>query len=238
MRSRIESLRSRERRRVMATSSAGARQEVLQRIRTALGGTRADAEVIEGEWAAIDREYRRRGELDSAAVLDELEDRLRDYDAHVERVSAGELRGKIADVLTARGLRTLVVPAGLQQSLGSELPDGFEFVEDKGFAAQELDRFEGIVTGCTVAISQTGTLILQDVPGQGRRAPTLVPDYHLCVVWAGDVVETVPEAICRLQPTAELATTFISGPSATADIEMTRIKGVHGPRFLDVVLVV
>ena len=102
----------------------------------------------------------------------------------------------------------------------------------------ELDRFGGVITGCTVAISQTGTLILQDVPGQGRRAPTLVPDYHLCVVRGEDVVETVPEAMRRLQRTATLATTFVSGPSATADIEMTRIKGVHGPRFLDVVLVV
>ena len=96
---------------------------------------------------------------------------------------------------------------------------------------------EGVLTGCTLAISQTGTLVLQTVPGQGRRAPTLVPDYHLCVVKAEDVVETVPEAMGRLQPTAFLATTFVSGPSATADIEMTRIKGVHGPRFLDVILI-
>jgi L-lactate dehydrogenase complex protein LldG len=109
---------------------------------------------------------------------------------------------------------------------------------DTGLTATELDHFEGVVTGCTVAISQTGTLILQTVPGQGRRAPTLVPDYHLCVVMADDVVETVPEAMDRLQPTASLATTFVSGPSATADIEMTRIKGVHGPRFLDVVVIV
>lgn len=222
----------------MATSSAEARQEVLRRIRAALGGPRAGAEVIEGEWAGIDRRYRRRGELDQPGVLDELEDRLRDYDAHVERVTQSELRRKIGELLTARGLRTLVVPKGLEEALGAELPEGFDFVQDQAFTAPELDRFEGVITGCTVAISQTGTLILQDVPGQGRRAPTLVPDHHLCVVRAEDVVETVPEAMDRLQPTAALPTTFISGPSATADIEMTRIKGVHGPRFLDVVLVV
>jgi len=87
-----------------------------------------------------------------------------------------------------------------------------------------------------MAIAETGTVILQSVPGQGRRAVTLVPDYQLCVVREEDVVETVPEAMARLQETAELPTTFFSGPSATADIEMTRIKGVHGPRYLDVVL--
>lgn len=220
----------------MATNAAGARDEVLRRIRAALGGARPEVEVIESEWAGIERDYRRRGELDGASVLDEFEDRLRDYDAHMERVLPDGLTGKIAELLAARGVRTLVVPEGLEQALGAKLPDGFDFVEDKAFAAADLDRFEGVVTGCTVAISQTGTLILQDVPGQGRRAATLVPDYHLCVVRAQDVVETVPEAMDRLRPTAALATTFVSGPSATADIEMTRIKGVHGPRFLDVVL--
>jgi L-lactate dehydrogenase complex protein LldG len=93
------------------------------------------------------------------------------------------------------------------------------------------------VTECTVAIAETGTSVLQNTAGQGRRAVSLVPDYHLCVVKLEDVVETVPEAMDRLAATASLATTFISGPSATADIEMTRIKGVHGPRFLDVILV-
>ena len=218
--------------------ASSAREEVLRRIRTALGGAAADTEVIESGWAGIERKYRRRGEFDHPAVLDQLEDRLRDYDAHVERATSAELTSKIAELLKARGVRTLVIPEALEQVLGAKLPDGFEFAEDQVFSAAELDRFEGVITGCTVAISETGTLILQDVPGQGRRAPTLVPDYHLCVVRAEDVVETVPEAIARLQPTASLATTFVSGPSATADIEMTRIKGVHGPRFLDVILVV
>ncbi len=95
---------------------------------------------------------------------------------------------------------------------------------------------DGVMTGATVAIAETGTVVLQNTTGQGRRAVTLVPDYHLCVVRVQDVVETVPEAIAQLERTAELATTFVSGPSATADIEMTRIKGVHGPRFLDVIL--
>jgi L-lactate dehydrogenase complex protein LldG len=95
---------------------------------------------------------------------------------------------------------------------------------------------DGVMTGATLAIAETGTVVLQNAAGQGRRVVTLVPDYHLCVVRVKDVVETVPEAFGRLEATAELATTFVSGPSATADIEMTRIKGVHGPRFLDVIL--
>jgi L-lactate dehydrogenase complex protein LldG len=211
---------------------------VLRRIRTALGCPVSQGDLIESEWAGIDRRYRRGGELGRLAVLNQLEDRLRDYDAHVERAASGELTEKIAELLRARGVRKLVIPGGLEQALGTKLPDGFEFTEDRAFAAPELDRFEGVITGCTVAISETGTLILQDVPGQGRRAPTLVPDYHLCIVRAEDIVQTVPQAMDRLRPTASLATTFVSGPSATADIEMTRIKGVHGPRFLDVILVV
>lgn len=221
----------------MASSTTGAREEVLQRIRAALGRASTDVELIEGEWAGIDRNYRRVGELSSAGVLEELEDRLRDYDAHLERVVLPELTTKIAELLTARSIRRVVVPEGLTEAIGTALPGGFEFIEDHGLTAAELDQMDGVLTGCTVAISQTGTLILQTVAGQGRRAPTLVPDYHLCVVKAQDVIETVPEAVTRLEATASLATTFVSGPSATADIEMTRIKGVHGPRFLDVILV-
>ena len=221
----------------MKTDATPARDEVLRRIRTALGSPSTDRELIESHWAGINRNYRRKGELARPAMLDEFEDRLRDYDAHVERTGLADLTGKIGALLRARGVHRLVVPAGLSDSLGVPLPDGIDFVTDHALSAVELDRLDGVITGCTVAIAQTGTLILQNVTGQGRRAPTLVPDYHLCVVREDDVVETVPEAFARLKPTATLATTFISGPSATADIEMTRIKGVHGPRFLDVILV-
>jgi L-lactate dehydrogenase complex protein LldG len=155
----------------------------------------------------------------------------------VARVKAGEVSAQIGRFLAERGKRRLVVPAGLTEALGESLPAGFEFAVDEGMTNAELDTFEGVVTASTVAIAETGTVVLQHVPGQGRRAPTLIPDYHLCVVRAADVVETVPEAMARLAGTASLATTFFSGPSATADIEMTRIKGVHGPRFLDVIVV-
>jgi L-lactate dehydrogenase complex protein LldG len=167
-------------------------------------------------------------------VLELLEDRLRDYDARVVRVGYAEVADGAAKMLGERRVRRMVVPAGLATEW---LPGGVEFVVDEGLAATELDGVDGVMTGATLAIAETGTVVLQNVAGQGRRAVTLVPDYHLCVVRMEDVVETVPEAMDRLQATAGLATTFVSGPSATADIEMTRIKGVHGPRFLDVILV-
>jgi L-lactate dehydrogenase complex protein LldG len=168
-------------------------------------------------------------------VLELLEDRLRDYDATVVRCERDGVARSVAGMLSERGKRRLVVvPAGF---VPEWLPVGFEFVVDEELPAMELDGVDGVVTGSTVAIAETGTVVLQNVAGQGRRAATLVPDYHLCLVRVEDVVETVPEALDRLRGTSGLATTFVSGPSATADIEMTRIKGVHGPRFLDVILI-
>jgi L-lactate dehydrogenase complex protein LldG len=215
-----------------------ARAEVLRRVRAAIGpGAGAGAVAVAEEWGAIPRRYRRAASMGREEILEMLEDRLRDYDATVVRVAAGEVSAAIGRMLRERGKTRVVVPVGLGEWLGGGLLEGIEFVTDEGMGAAELDGFEGVVTGSTVAIAETGTIVLQNVPGQGRRAATLVPDYHLCVVRAEDVVETVPEAMDRLAGMAELATTFVSGPSATADIEMTRIKGVHGPRFLDVVLV-
>jgi L-lactate dehydrogenase complex protein LldG len=218
-------------------ASVSSREEVVRRIRAAIGSPSSDAAAIDAEWEAVPRNYKQTALHEREAILELLEDRLRDYDANVVRAKAGEVGREIARVLAERGKRRVVVPAGLAEALGEPLPVGFEFVVDQGFTPAELDGFEGVVTASTAAIAETGTIMLQNVPGQGRRAPTLVPDYHLCVVRAADVVETVPEAIARLRTTAALATTLISGPSATADIEMTRIKGVHGPRFLDVILV-
>ena len=218
--------------------TASARAEVLRRIRSALGDVpRIDESAIHAEWEAIPRNYIRSATRSHEAILELLEDRLRDYEATVVRAQFGAVGAQIARMLSDRNLRRLVVPAGLAEAVGEPLPAGFEFLTDSDFSSAELDAFDGVVTAATLAIAETGTLVLQNLPGQGRRAPTLVPDYHLCIVRATDVVETVPEAFARLAPTAGLATTFISGPSATADIEMTRIKWVHGPRTLEVILV-
>ena len=203
-----------------------ARDEVLARIRAAVAPVAPASEL-----ASVS--YRERGQLATPAVLDLLADRLADYQAVVRRATTATLAATIAAALEQRGARRLVVPPGLDLPL----PDWAEVTIDDALSAAELDSLDAVITRAAVAIADTGTIILDGSAGQGRRAISLVPDYHLCVVRVEDVVETVPEAMDRLQATAGLATTFVSGPSATADIEMTRIKGVHGPRFLDVILV-
>jgi L-lactate dehydrogenase complex protein LldG len=210
-----------------------ARTEVLRRIRAAKGGI-ATADKANAEWSAIDRSYRRQATRSREAILELLIDRLQDYDARVLESIHVDVRTAAAGMLKDRKANRMVIPAGLPAEW---LPDGVQFVVDECLPATELDHVDGVMTAATLAIAETGTVLLQNVPGQGRRAATLVPDYHLCIVRAEDVVETVSEAFARLHSTARLATTFVSGPSATADIEMTRIKGVHGPRFLDVILV-
>jgi L-lactate dehydrogenase complex protein LldG len=160
--------------------------------------------------------------------------RLREYDAGVSRVSKEEISFEVSRTLNARGCKRIVIPDGVPLSW---LPDGFGFETAADFDNYQLDRMDGVLTGCTIAIAETGSIVLQHASAQGPRVLSLVPDYHLCVVFADQVVETVPESFAQLEATSSLPTTFFSGPSATADIEMTRIKGVHGPRFLDVVLV-
>ena len=215
------------------TVTNSSRAEVLRRIRAANGGA-SNAAGAHISWQGIPRAYTQAGSRDRNSVLQLLEDRLIDYDAHVSHTMSAGIAQSIAQTLAGRGARRIVIPAGLNPQW---LPSGVDFVVDDGLTATTLDAFDGVLTAATLAIAETGSFVLQNVHGQGRRAITLVPDYHLCIIRAEDVVETVPEALRRLQPTAHLATTFVSGPSATADIEMTRIKGVHGPRSLDVILI-
>jgi L-lactate dehydrogenase complex protein LldG len=177
--------------------------------------------------------YRTRGDLGGERLLDLLADRLTDYRAAVRRAAPAELAAAVAAALADRGARRVVVPPGL------DLPalPGVEVVVDDGLSAQELDALDGVITGVAVAIAETGTVVLDGSPDQGRRAITLVPDYHLCIVRAEQVVELVPEAVARLEPQAGRPLTWISGPSATSDIELSRVEGVHGPRTLELILV-
>jgi len=201
-----------------------ARDEVLGRIRTALGPDRDAAPVPDG--------YRTHAGHGPAELLDLLAERLSDYRAIVRRAEPAALLDTIAVALAERGARRLVVPPGLD--LPGDVP-GVELAEDHGLSARELDGFDGVITTAAVAIADTGTIILDGSAGQGRRALSLIPDYHLCLVQAGQVVGLVPEAVARLRPDRPL--TWISGPSATSDIELDRVEGVHGPRTLDVILI-
>jgi L-lactate dehydrogenase complex protein LldG len=195
--------------------AVSARDEILGRIRSALDG----APVAE----PVPRDYRR----STGAGVELLVERLLDYKAEVRRVAPAELAAAVEG--ECRG-RRIVVPPGLPAGWR---PSGA--VEDEGFTARELDTFDGAVTGCTLAIAETGTLVLSAGPAEGRRALTLVPDLHVCVVLQEQIVDTVPAAFDRLDATRPL--TFVSGPSATSDIELNRVEGVHGPRRLHVLIV-
>jgi L-lactate dehydrogenase complex protein LldG len=211
-----------------------AREEVLSRIRAALG---ADApsppDFGTDRLPQAGPAYRSLGRLDQPRLLDLLAERLADYRASVRRAAPDGLAAEVAAALAGRGARRVVVAAGLALAL----PPDVEGVADDGLSPQDLDAVDGVITGAAVAIAETGTIVLDGSPGQGRRAITLVPDYHLCLVRAHQVVELVPEAVARLAAGAARPLTWISGPSATSDIELSRVEGVHGPRTLEVILV-
>jgi len=208
-----------------------AREEILKSVRAAKGASSVEAAAA--AYAGIERTYQSTAQLTSKEILHLFEERLRDYDANVYRVAVSSVGTTVTEILRSRNVHRVLVPEGLSP----EWQQGAEFIVDRGFSSAELDSFSSVMTTATLGIAETGTIVLQTTPGQGRRAVTLVPDYHLCILPADRVVETVVEAMRLLEPTKDLPTTFFSGPSATADIEMTRIKGVHGPRFVDVVLV-
>jgi len=208
---------------------SAARDEVLTRIRAALADGPSDRPVV--------RDYRREGSLDAPQLVALLRERVLDYKAGVQLTTSAALPAVVAATLAQRGLRRVAVPAGLDPSWLSGTTD-IEWVHDSPenpVSAAQLDAVDGTVTASAVAIAETGTIVLDGSPGHGRRLLTLVPDYHLCVVHSGAIVQTVPEAVRRLDATRPQ--TWISGPSATSDIELQRVEGVHGPRTLDVVVV-
>ena len=209
---------------------SSARDEILERIRDAMGGS---TPAREADYDAIPRNYVRQGSLDVDARLELLVDRLHDYGATVFHSQEGEVATAVAAALRASGKMSLLIPRDLPRAW---LPDGFHFFRE-GASYQEVDASEGVLTDCALAIAATGSIVLRHSAGEARRALSLIPDYHLCVVFAGQVVETVPEGIQQMKAFANIPITTISGPSATADIEMIRVKGVHGPRTFDVILV-
>jgi L-lactate dehydrogenase complex protein LldG len=216
-------------------SATDGREAILARIRAAnaaAGVPASTADAADRELRSLDLDYNRTGRLSLCERTDLFCQRLIEYDAHVELVPPADVSATVAHLLQARGATRLVRPARFPAAWA---PAGIRWIDADTADFAALDSSDGVITAATVAIAATGTLVLQHGPGQGRRAVTLLPDYLLCIVEAAQIVETVPEAFDRLDPVRP--TTFISGPSATADIEMTRIKGVHGPRFLDVIVV-
>jgi L-lactate dehydrogenase complex protein LldG len=206
---------------------ADSREVVLGRIRAALSDKPAS------DWPpSVRRDYARA--RDVGDVVELFARRVADYRAVVHRVRAAALPSQIEKSLRARGARNMVAPA--------DLPGWWRVAEvvwsldapARPLPRTTLDRSDGVLTGCAVAIAETGTIVLDAGEAQGRRALTLLPDYHLCVVEAAQIVGTVPEALALLDPARPL--TFISGPSATSDIELDRVEGVHGPRNLEVVV--
>lgn len=203
------------------------KEAILSRIRSAL----ADAP----ELPPVERHYRQTTQQARAEVLEEFVEIVTDYKADLQRCKETELKDAISVRLKERNISSLLVPSGFP----NEILEGLSVVRDTNLSAGKLDKIDGVLTGCAVAVAQTGTIVLDGSPDQGRRALTLVPDYHLCIVKAEQVVGLVPEAVERLSPAIKSGRplTFISGPSATSDIELSRVEGVHGPRTLDVILV-
>lgn len=209
----------------MVGEPMSSRDRILSRVRAAL------SDVPRGESPEdfeIPRAYDR--SRSGPDVVELLVNRLVDYKAEVHE--APDVATAVAEALHRRGARRLAAPDAIPVEW---LGDAEAVRDDPSLSAAELDALDGVITGCAVAIAETGTIVLNAGPDQGRRALTLVPDYHLCVVRRDQIVRTVPEALERLDPSTPL--TWISGPSATSDIELNRVEGVHGPRTLEVLVV-
>jgi L-lactate dehydrogenase complex protein LldG len=204
------------------------REEILARVRAATADIAAVADVP--------RRYtppgRGPGHADEA-LISLFTERASDYRATVHHCRFDEIAKVIADAVAARGARRIGVPRGFPERWSALLADPVP--DDPPLDVAALDALDGVVTTCAVAIAETGTIVLDTSPGQGSRAFTLVPDYHLAVVSTEQIVAAVPDAVAALDPTRPL--TWISGPSATSDIELSRVEGVHGPRTLDIVIV-
>jgi L-lactate dehydrogenase complex protein LldF len=205
-----------------------AREAILARIRQALADPPTPPEVP--------RAYRQTSTDPRPSVIARFSDRVGEYRATVRNATRDELTTVLAEMAAQAGAESLAIPKDLPNEWR---PERIELTEDDGLSAHALDALDGALTGCALAIAETGTIVLDGGRAQGRRALTLVPDYHLCVVEADAIVATVPEAVKHLEPAVREGRplTFISGPSATSDIELNRVEGVHGPRTLHVVVV-
>jgi L-lactate dehydrogenase complex protein LldG len=209
------------------TEARSARDVVLERIQAALSDRPPPVEIPRAYETTLPS---------GVDIVERFHERVADYRANVHRVDDVQLPGAIARVLAGHDATRVVIPSGVPDTWFGMLGSGFEFVaDDPPLSNMHLDAVDGVLTGCGVAIAETGTIVLDAGPAQGRRALSLLPDLHVCVVMSDQIVGTVAEGLRRLDPTRPL--TWISGPSATSDIELRRVEGVHGPRRLEVVIV-
>ena len=208
--------------------SRSARAEILRRIRS--------AQASSGLPEAVDvpRQYSRTSTHSPTQLRETLIDRLEDYKAEVHVCSEDGLSRSIADILHERGCREVRFAPAMDESLLSHF-NGHALADDVDSDPRLLDAVDAVVTESHVSSAQTGTIVLESGPRNGRRALTLVPDRHVCIVRQGDIVYSVPEMVERISP--HRPATWISGPSATSDIELSRVEGVHGPRDLIVIIV-
>lgn len=211
-----------------------AREAVLGRIRRALVDV-ADAPPVEVDW-----QYAKPRPMDD--VLEMFVERVVDYRAVMERCSPDQVGESIVKALQANEVSSVVLPSGLDAAWRGAIADaGIQIRDDDPqLSASQLNEIDGVVTAAACGFAETGTIVLDHRPDQGRRALTLVPDVHVCVVRADQVVTDVPEGMARLADAIRdgQPLTWISGPSATSDIELERVEGVHGPRILHALLVV
>lgn len=214
-------------------TSADTRSRILERIRMATNSNARNSGEIAEAYAELPRPYARVGHLSKAERVALMIERLREYEADVVETAPDTLAEAIATQLKASGRLKFVAPAGLPAAW---MATEFAWKIDRDLTTAELEQCEGVMTGAFCGIADSGTIVLHHSASEGRRVVSLLPDWHLCILYASQVVETLPEYFARCEIAPVLAT-YISGPSATADIEMTRIKGVHGPRFLNVILV-
>lgn len=213
-----------------------AREEILGRIRAAKQDL--DLPPVEVDWV-YGRTTGDPVHRDHAQVVDLFVERVEDYQAVVDRAGAAEVPGRMVAALQRYGATSVVLPAGLPDDVVAAIRDaGVEVREDDHLSPAQLDEIGAVVTTSAVGFAETGTIVLDHGPGQGRRALTLVPDIHVCLVRADQVTTDVPEGLAREVDSirAGQPQTWISGPSATSDIELSRVEGVHGPRTLHVVV--
>ena len=202
------------------------RESLLGRLKSIRPEHRADL-------ASVTPAYQRAGQLDARARVKLMTERLQDYGATVVECSGSSLRETIRAILTSAAVSSIVLAPGISPQL---LPAAVDCKTDHDLSYEEIEQSQCVLTESSCGIAESGTIVLHHGPTEGRRVLSLLPDHHLCLLQSSDIVETLPEYFDRLQKAPRLST-FISGPSATVEIEMTRVKGVHGPRFLHVVMV-